>query len=105
MLDSVIDELREVDDINARISLAETIVTLLAKSRPERCRGMLDSLFDEALQSRRDEASKAVESNTDAMLDRIIKIAARLDTRLAQSFVERSLKEEREADTNTKPAA
>ena len=105
VLDSVIDELREVDDIQARISLAETIVTLMAKSKPERCRGMLDSLFNEALQLRRDEASKGVESNTDAMLDRIIKIAAQLDARLARSFVERSLTEERDADTNTKPSA
>jgi hypothetical protein len=105
VLDSVVDELKEVNDIQARISLAETIVTLLAKSRPERCRGMLDSLFDEALQLRRDEASQKAGSNIDAVLDRIIKLAAQLDARLARSYVERSVKEERDTDTNTKPSA
>ena len=105
VLDSVIDELREVDNIHARISLAESIVKLLAKTKPERCRDMLERLFDQALESRRDEASKSVESNTDAMLNRIIKIAAQLDAKLAQSFVERSLKEQPGAETNTKPSA
>lgn len=76
VLDSAIGELREVEEIRARVSMAETIVKLLAKSRPERCRNMLDSLFEAALRLRKVSSSnKAEDSNTDSILKKIIQIA------------------------------
>ena len=95
VLDSAIDELREVEDIRARVSMAETIVKLLAKSRPEHCRNMLDSLFDAALQLRKAGSSdKAESSNADSILQKIIQIAAQIDPKFGQSYIDRYIGKE-----------
>ena len=95
LLDSAIDELREIEDIRARVSMAETIVKLLGKSRPEHCHNMLDSLFDSALQLRKVGSSdKAEGSNTNAILQKIIQIAAQLDRKFAQSYIDRYIGKE-----------
>src|SRR5437764_6033065 len=52
-LDSVIDELRQIEDVAARVALAEPIVKSLSASRPDRCRQLLDSLFDDVIQLKR----------------------------------------------------
>jgi hypothetical protein len=97
VLDSAIDELREVEDIQARVSMTETIVKLLAKSKHEHCRNMLDSLFDNALRLQKaDSSDRAGGSNTDSILQKIIQIAAQLDRKLAQSYIDRyTVKEDR----------
>lgn len=95
-LDSIIDELREIKDIEARASLTETIVKVLAKRKPDRCRQMLNSLFDEALQMQ--EAKVADDDPQNLILDstirKIIQIAASFDRQLAQSYIDKYTKEQ-----------
>lgn len=110
VLDSAVGELREVEDIRARVSMAETIVKLLAKSRPERCRTMLDSLFEAALRLRKESSSnKSEDSNTNSILKKIIQLAAQLDPKLAQSYIDLCIKDEDvnagDSSTSAKPSA
>jgi hypothetical protein len=89
-LDSAVDELREVEDISLRASMAEEIVKLLATKKPARCRQLLEALFDDALRLRKAQkdgaTSRLRESN--AVIQRTIKIAASFDPKLAQEFVD-----------------
>lgn len=89
LLDSAIEELQEIEDIEARVSMAQTIVKVLGKSRPERCHKMLDSLFDAALQRQKMESSGTEESSSSIFLQKIIRIAAELDRGFAQSYIDR----------------
>lgn len=91
IVDASIDEVREVQDINIRMGLTEQILSLLAKSRPERCRRMLDSLFDDALALKNSKASGDKAPHTDLMtiVARIIRMAASFDRKLAQSYISR----------------
>ena len=90
LLDSAIEELGEIEDIRARVSMAETIVKLLGKSRPERCHKMLDSLFDATLQLQKmGPSGKGERSDSNVILEKIIQIAAELDRSFAQSYIDR----------------
>ncbi|HEU4595544.1 MAG TPA: hypothetical protein VFS10_10410 [Pyrinomonadaceae bacterium] len=98
-LDAVADELREAGDLNARVRLAEEVVGLLARDRPERCRQLLDALFDEALKSEAAETTNSGRQNHEAysVADEIIGVAAQFDRKLAASYVERFARAEDEA--------
>jgi hypothetical protein len=90
-LDSVIDELPQVEDLQGRLSIAEGLVKALAKSRPDRCRKILDSLFDEARQARKASSSdsKVKGPDPDVIVERIVQLATLFDAKLAESYVER----------------
>ena len=47
--DQVIDQVIEIKDLRSRVALAEKLVRILAKSRPERLRKLLNTLFDDAI--------------------------------------------------------
>jgi len=105
-LDSVIDELREVESLEARVALAEDVIDLLIKKKPERCRQMLDSLFNDALQLGNIEDSEKQNINLDSVMSKIIGIAARFDKKLAESYVAKYAKlgEETSRRGSVKPA-
>lgn len=87
--DQVIDQVSEVQDLRSRVALAEKLVRILAKSRPERLRKLLNSLFDEAVAFKTDSAKiSSAPSDLDAILGRIIQSAALIDVELARSYVE-----------------
>jgi hypothetical protein len=89
-LGAVADELREVGDINARVRLTDELVGLLARAKRERCRQLLDALFDDALKMW--EAAGAGARNpggADSVVGEVIGVAARFDQKLAASYVER----------------
>jgi hypothetical protein len=90
-LDSVIDELPQVEDLQARLAVAEGVVKALAKSRPNRCRKVLDSLFDAARQARQAASSdkRVASPNPDAIIERIVQLATLFDAKLAESYIER----------------
>lgn len=95
LLDSTVDELAEVQDLETRLALSQEIVKLLAGSRPQRCRQMLDSLFDELMKSKADAAtqsntqSKGRQSNPDALLRKLIQAAAAFDAKLARTYIDK----------------
>src|SRR5580765_3746682 len=60
-LGSVVTELSQVDALVDRLSIAEGVVKLLAKSYPEACRKILDSLFDGVQEAR---AARPADSKT-----------------------------------------
>lgn len=95
LLDSTVDELAEVQDLETRLALSQEIVKLLAGSRPQRCRQMLDSLFDELMKLKGDAAtqsnsqSKGRQANPDALLRKLIQAAAAFDAKLARTYIDR----------------
>lgn len=90
-LDSAIDELREVEDLAARITLSEEIIKLLVKRKPARCRQLLDSLFETASQTTQGsgKGEAAAQSSSRDAIVRIVKLAASFDNKLAGSYAER----------------
>src|SRR5829696_5285816 len=47
--EQVIEQIKDVEDLQSQVELAEKIVRLLAKKRPERLRKMLNAIFDDAI--------------------------------------------------------
>lgn len=88
-LDSSINELQEIEDLSTRISIAEEIVRLLSKHRPDRCRQMLDSLFAEVLRQEQSSADSGHSNDPHALAQKIIGIAAKLDPKLAESYIKK----------------
>lgn len=87
--DQVIDQIKEVQDLRSRVALAEKLVRILAKSRPERLRKLLDTLFDDAIALKTDTTkTNSASSELDAIVGRIIQSAALIDVELARSYVE-----------------
>lgn len=95
LLDSAIDELRLIEDIEARTELAESIVVLLAEKRCSRCGQLLNNLFDEALALKERPASDNDDRQVsrEAIIRRIIQTAARFDRKLSESYIERYAKQ------------
>ena len=96
---SAIRELREVKDLSARVSLAGSIVTMLAKHRPTSCREMLDEIFREILKQKQELSSPTAAANKpedkkekfvdpDVVILSLIKIAAKFDAALAKKYTE-----------------
>ena len=90
-LESVLEELPQVEDLQDRVSIAEGVVKALAMSEPDRCRTVLDSLFDDARQARKRGSSdnKVGAPNTDAIVERIVQLASLFDAKLAKGYIER----------------
>ena len=96
---SAIRELRDVKDLSARVSLAGSIVTMLAKSRPTSCREMLDEIFRETLKKKQELSSPTAPTNKpddkkekvvdpDVVIMRLIKIAGKFDPALAKKYTQ-----------------
>jgi hypothetical protein len=108
-LDLAIDDLREIEPLALRISLAGEIVKLLRNDKPARCRQLLDGLFDKLLAERakqKNDDTKA-QQDTISLLQGIIKIAATIDDELAQSYIEKYAAQEklRDSEATAKPPA
>ena len=88
LLESAADEIRDIDNFEARITLAEEVVKLLARQRPDRCRHMLDAIFDKLLLAK-SASPPDTETRLNSNLRRVISIAATFDYKLAQSYVDR----------------
>lgn len=88
ILDSAVDDVRNVENLDIRITLAEEIVKLLAGRRPERCRQMLDAIFDEIMKLKKTGAPGA-DSRSSTSINRLISITATFDHKLAQSYIDR----------------
>lgn len=96
-LEGVVDELASVESLALRVELTETAVSLLAKSRPSRCRRALDSLFAKAMETRAawlKDRTQGTKSNSyagqldpDSAIRKIIQIAASFNAMLAESYI------------------
>lgn len=95
LLDSTIDELKAIEDVEARVTFATDIVRLFGSVKPERCRQMLDSIFDELmkLKNAKGSQSKSQRPSPDALLQKLIQAAASFDRKLARNYINRYLEE------------
>ncbi len=111
LLDSTIDELDEVENVETRLTFAGDIVRLLATIRPERCRRMLDSLFDDLSKLKGAEVARTDSRapNPDALFRKLIQVAASLDRKLARTYIDRyaeqSLTQKAEPNTSAQTAS
>ncbi|HXQ36031.1 MAG TPA: hypothetical protein VN843_18590, partial [Anaerolineales bacterium] len=103
-LNQVIDEMGEVEDLRSRVALAEKIVPLLAKDQPDRCRKMLNSIFNEAIASKANPKEKSILPDLDSIISRTIQAAAVIDLQFAHSLIE-SLPNSRQTEPQTKQDA
>lgn len=98
------DELRDVEDSPARVAMSADVVKLLAQREPERCRRLLDALFDDALQARKaqggDSAATQRRRDSDGIVRSVIKIAASFDGKLASSYTERYIETKNHEDAS-----
>lgn len=89
VLDSAVEELGAVEDIEARVTLAADILKLLGGAKPARCRQMLDATFDELmkLKGAKGPQSDPRRATPDALLRRLIQAAASFDRKLASAYI------------------
>ncbi|HYJ86175.1 MAG TPA: hypothetical protein VEW46_08980 [Pyrinomonadaceae bacterium] len=107
ILESASDQLKDVEDIQARTSLTDGIVKLLAKKRPARCRESLTSLFDDVRRLRAELVnSKDADEDKLAILDstiqKVIVIAAGFDRKLGKAFIEKHTEDETQKEETAK---
>jgi len=96
--DQAIDEITRVEDLRSRVVLAEQIVRLLSKVRPERCKKLLNTIFDDAMTIKRNSLKdKSAPANLDLIISKVIQAAALIDVEFARRYVE-ALSESRAAD-------
>jgi hypothetical protein len=90
-LEPLLDEIREVEDLQDRVTLADQVIGLLSKRQPQRCRKLLVALFDQALRLKKDQSDQdqSEKLDPDLLVKRMIQTASSFDRKLAQSFVER----------------
>jgi hypothetical protein len=87
--EQVIDQIKDVEDLQSRVELAEKIVRLLAKKRPERLRKMLNAIFDDAISLKTGPPKdKSVPPELDSILRRLIETAALVDIELARGYIQ-----------------
>jgi hypothetical protein len=87
--EQVIEQIKDVDDLQSRVELAEKIVKLLAKKRPERLRTMLNAIFDDAISLKMGPPkNKAMPPDLDSILRRLIETAALIDVEFARGYIE-----------------
>lgn len=111
MLISAINESKSVNELSARVSLADSIVSILSKSRPTSCREMLDDIFQEALKKKKELASpiqsmteadskKIKVADPDIAIMSLIKIAGKFSPSLAKKYSE-EYTEEKDSKSNS----
>lgn len=91
LLDSTIDEVKAVEDVEARLLFATDIVTLFGDVKPERCRQMLDSIFDDLMKLKNTKSSQNTSKrpSPDELLQKVIQAAASFDRKLARNYINR----------------
>jgi len=89
LLDSTIDELKSVEDIETRVTFATEIVRLFGDAKPARCRQMLDTIFDDLMTLKNTKPSKdsSQRQSPDALLRKLIQAAASFDRKLARDYI------------------
>jgi len=109
LLDSTINEVSAVEDVEARVTFATDIVKLFSGAKPERCRQMLDSLFDDLmmLKNAKGSQSNSQRPSPDALLRKLIQAAASFDRKLARSYINKYTAgaEKSESTTPAQPLA
>ncbi len=105
LLDSTIDDLATVEDVETRVTFAADILRLLGRVKPERCRLMLDSLFEELMKLKGAQSSRADarSPSPDASVRKLIQAAASFDRKLARSYIDRYARED--SAQKSEPAA
>src|SRR2546423_1889058 len=95
LLDSTIDELSAVEDVEARVTFAADILKLLGGVKPERCRQMLDSIFDDLmkLKNAKSPQGNSQRPSPDALLRKLIQAAASFDRKLARTYINKYTEE------------
>src|SRR2546423_8565229 len=95
LLDSTIDELSAVEDVEARVTFAADILKLLGGVKPERCRQMLDSIFDDLmkLKNAKSPQGNSQRPSPDALLRKLIQATASFDRKLAHTYINRYTEE------------
>jgi hypothetical protein len=86
--DQVIDEVKEVEDLRSRVVLAEQIVRLLNRKRPERLRKLLDTIFDDAIALSTSSKTRSAPTDLNSILRRIIQAAALIDVEFARGYIQ-----------------
>lgn len=87
--DQAIDEISRVEDLRSRVVLAEQVVRLLSKVRPERCQKLLDTIFDDAVAMKRNSLKpKSGPADLDSIISKVIQAATLIDVELARRYVE-----------------
>lgn len=101
-LKTLLVDIRQLDDLGERVTLAESLVSLLAKEQPEECRALLNSLLDDCIRLREDKVDdEKSKRDPDTLARKLIQIGATVDQKLAKSLLERySNRSERESATN-----
>src|SRR5678815_1736849 len=91
LLDSTIDELNAVEDIETRVTFATDILKSFGDVKHERCRQMLDSLFDDLVKLKNAKTSQtnSQRSSPDALLQKLIQATASFDRKLARNYIDR----------------
>ena len=90
LLDSTIDEVKALEDVEARVTFAAEIVRLFGGVKPERCRQMLDSIFDDLMKLKKNAKSsqdKSKQPSPDTLLRKLIQAAASFDRKLARNYI------------------
>ena len=101
---SAINEMQDLKDLQTRVLLAESILPLLAKSRPQSCRELLDAIFSDALRNKKELNSTSTAANLkpaadnklnsgktpnpDTIIRNLIKITGKFDSSLAKRYTE-----------------
>lgn len=95
LLDSTIDEVKAVEDVEARLLFATDIVRLFGDVKPERCRQMLDSIFDDLMKLKNTKSSqdKSKQPTPDTLLRKLIQAAASFDRKLARNYINKYTEE------------
>ncbi len=87
VLESVAQEIIEVEDLNTQVDLAGQVAELLGKSRPAVTQATLDKLFERVLREMAQDKSAA--SQLTALARKIIHAASGFDNKLTQTYIDK----------------
>lgn len=106
LLDSTINEVKAVEDVEARLLFATDIVRLFGDVKPERCRQMLDSIFDDLMKLKNTKSSqdKSKQPTPDTLLRKLIQAAASFDRKLARNYINKYTEAAAQKDEPATPA-
>jgi hypothetical protein len=95
LLDATIDELSAVEDIEMRVTFATDILKSFGDVKHERCRRMLDSLFDDLMKLKDAKTSQTNSQrlSPDLLLQKVIQATASFDRKLARNYIDRYTRE------------
>lgn len=91
VLEPILDEVRQLEDLGQRVTLAQAVVGLLAKKDPRRCRKLLELLLDDCLEFKKAQSDDQKNKRLDAdrLAGKIIDVASKFDSKLAQSLLDK----------------